>query len=102
MGVDEFLSDAMSREYALIDEWESVMQTKVMRTARIHLFSECLTNEEKRLTGVGTVDVLSRAIVECVAGKPDKRVAIVPEGPYVIPMCCPQGCAGARLGGVHW
>jgi nickel-dependent lactate racemase len=87
MGVDGFLEDAMRREYALVDEWETVMQTKAMGTARIHLFSECLTKEELMLTGVHTVDVLSKAIVECVEGKQDKRVAVVPEGPYVIPAC---------------
>jgi len=91
MGVDGFLSDALGREYALIDEWETVMQTKAMRTARIHLFSECLTKEERMLTGVQTVDVLSKAIAECVEGKQDKRVAVVPEGPYVIPVCGRQG-----------
>lgn len=64
MGVDDFLKDAMSREYALIDEWESVMQTKAMKTARIHLFSECLTPEEKILTGVRNVENLSDAVTE--------------------------------------
>ncbi len=96
MGVDDFLSEALEREYALIDEWESVMQTKAMRTARIHLFSECLTKEEKMLTGVRTVDMLSSAIAGCVKRKRDKRVAVVPEGPYVIPACCPQDRAGTR------
>jgi nickel-dependent lactate racemase len=95
MGVDDFIADAMGREYALIDEWESVMQTKAMRTARIHLFSECLTEEEKRLTGVRTVSMLSEAIAECVERKRDKRCAIVPEGPYVIPMCSLEKRRGA-------
>jgi nickel-dependent lactate racemase len=87
MGVDNFIEDALRREYASIDEWESVMQTKAMRTARIHLFSECLSADEKALTGVGNVAALTDEVVKCIAGKQDKRVAVVPEGPYVIPIC---------------
>jgi len=87
MGVDRFLHDASQREYASIDEWETVMQTKAMRTARIHLFSECLTEREKVLTGVRTVDSLAEAVRECVEQKEDRKVAVIPEGPYVIPVC---------------
>lgn len=87
MGIDDFLAEAMTREYASIDEWESVMQTKAMRTATIHLFSECLSPGEKRLTGVRHVEALSSAVAECARRKRDKRVAVVPEGPYVIPAC---------------
>jgi len=75
------------REYASVDEWETVMQTKAMRTARIHLFSECLEPEERRLTGVRVVDSLAPAIKECVERKEDRRLAVIPEGPYVIPVC---------------
>lgn len=87
MGVDGFLTEARKREYASIDEWESVMQTKAMKRATIHLFSQCLTPEEKRLTGVRSVEALSDAIAECVRKKQDKRLAVVPEGPYVVPTC---------------
>jgi len=87
MGVDRFLEDALMREYAAVDEWETVMQTKAMRTAKIHLFSECLKPEEKRLTGVRVVDSLVPAIKECVERKEDRRVAVIPGGPYIIPVC---------------
>jgi len=87
MGVGRFLEDALTREYAAVDEWETVMQTKAMRRARIHLFSECLKTEEKGLTGVRVVNSLAPAIRECVKRKGDRRVAVVPEGPYVIPLC---------------
>jgi hypothetical protein len=38
---------------------------------------------------------LSEAIAECVERKRDKRCAVVPEGPYVIPMCSLEGRPGA-------
>jgi nickel-dependent lactate racemase len=86
-GIEGFLKDAMERESALIDEWESVMLTLALRKARIHLFSEGLTEEEKGLTGVRIISELPRAVAECVKKKDDKRVALVPEGPYIIPAC---------------
>lgn len=96
MGVDDFLEDALRKEYASIDEWESVMQTKAMRSARIHLFSECLSPDEKALTGVENIGVLTKEIVECVRRKRDKRVAVVPEGPYVIPTCPGETAPGRQ------
>ncbi len=87
VGIDRFLEDASRREYASVDEWETVMLTKAMRTARIHLFSECLTERERGLTGVRIVDSLTGAIRECVERKQDRRLAVVPQGPYVIPVC---------------
>ena len=87
MGACRFLEDASMREFAAVDEWETVMQTKAMRTARIHLFSEHLKPKEKGLTGVRVIDSLTPAIQECVERKGDRRVAVVPEGPYIIPLC---------------
>jgi len=87
MGVDRFLEEASQREYASVDEGETVMLTTAMRTARIHLFSECLTVKERGLTGVRTVDSLTGAIRGCVERKRDRRVAVIPGGPYVIPAC---------------
>ena len=87
MGACRFLEDASMREFAAVDEWETVMQAKAMRTARIHLFSECLKPEEKVLTGVRVIDSLTPAIQDCVERKGDRRVAVVPEGPYIIPLC---------------
>ena len=86
-GIEGFLEDAMERESALIDEWESVMLTLALRKAKIHLFSEGLTEEEKGLTGVRIISELPRAVAECVKKKDDKRVALVPEGPYIVPAC---------------
>ncbi len=85
LGPDGFIQETSRQEYALIDEWESVMQIKAMKTGRIHLFSEGLHSEEQALTGVNLIRSLPEALAQCMRGKRDKCVAVIPEGPYVIP-----------------
>jgi nickel-dependent lactate racemase len=86
-GIEEFLAETSLRQYAAIDEWQSVMQAKAMKVAKIHLYSECLTPEEKALTGVNIVESLEDTVEQCITKKQDNRMAIIPEGPYVIPRC---------------
>jgi lactate racemase len=90
IGMDAFLSETSAKKCAAVDEWETVMQIKAMKAGRMHLFSACLTPDQKALTHVHVVEEpLVGAIEECVKSKHDKRVAFVPEGPYVIPFYRP-------------
>lgn len=88
-GIDRFLEETSQKQYASIDEWESVMQAKAMKAGTIHLYSEGLTIEGHALTGVRRIRSLEEAVEECVAVKNDRRVAVIPEGPYVIPIYRP-------------
>lgn len=88
-GVDLFWKESLSKPLADIDEWETVMQIKAMRRAKIHLFSEGLNQEEKTLTGVALIDNLSEAVQKCLERKEDKRLAVIPEGPFTIPVYHP-------------
>ena len=89
LGKDAFLAETGRKTYADVDEWETVMQIKAMKTGNIHLFSEGLSKEEKALTGVKVIKSLPDAVIQCVAGKEDKHIAVIPEGPYAIPVYCP-------------
>lgn len=84
VGIERFLEETSQKEFASIDEWESIMQIKAMKTATIHLYSECLTKEERVLTGIHVITSLTEAIKRSVEEKKDNRVAVVPEGPYVV------------------
>jgi nickel-dependent lactate racemase len=90
VGMERFLEETSQKEFASIDEWESIMQIKAMKTASIHLYSECLTEEERALTGVNVITSLTEAIRRSVEEKNDNRVAVVPEGPYVISLYRPE------------
>ena len=94
MGMDRFLKETSQKKYASIDEWESVMQVKAMKTGTIHLYSECLSKDERALTGINMIESLSEAIKKSVKEKNDKHVAVIPEGPYVIPVYRPDNKCG--------
>ncbi len=89
VGMERFLEETSQRQFASVDEWESIMQIKAMKTGTIHLYSECLTEEEQALTGVKIVTSLTDAIKRSAEEKKDNRVAVVPEGPYVISLYRP-------------
>ncbi len=62
------------------------MQLKPMRVGRIQLYTTGLDAEERRVTGVELVHSLDQAIADSVARHGDPAVAVIPEGPYVVPV----------------
>ena len=85
VGPEAFMEQILPKTKADIDEWETEMQLKVAKVGKIHLYSGCLCDVDKQLTGVVHVDSLAEAIQQSVNEFGDKRVAVIPEGPYVIP-----------------
>jgi nickel-dependent lactate racemase len=85
MGAEAFMEQILPKTKADIDEWETEMQLKVAKVGKIHLFSGCLCDADKQLTGIVHIDSLVEAIQQSVNEFGDKRVAVIPEGPYVIP-----------------
>ncbi len=84
-GPDAFLAGLKAKRRAEIDEWQTEMQLKPMRVGAIRLFTEGLKGEQRGLTGVDMIDDVSAAVRASVARSGDRRVAVVPEGPYVVP-----------------
>lgn len=86
LGTGGFLADIQDKRFAAIDEWQTEMQLKPMRKGRVYLFTEALQGREQNLTGV---EVLSskEALLNKIAASldQDKRLAVIPEGPYVLP-----------------
>jgi nickel-dependent lactate racemase len=85
MGRDEFLSSLVKKKLAEVDEWQTEMQMKPMRLGSVELYTTGLSREERGLTGVGMVDSLEEAIAASVERSGDAEVAVIPEGPYVVP-----------------
>ena len=85
LGPDRFLATLTAKSLAEIDEWQSQMQLKPMRAGRVELFTTGLAGEDLRLTGVHPIDDVTGAIAGSIARSGDPRVAVIPEGPYVIP-----------------
>ena len=62
------------------------MQLKSMRAARVQLYTTGLKGEDRALTGVEMIDSVERAIAEALARADDPDIAVIPEGPYVVPV----------------
>ncbi len=88
-GSDAFMQDVASKLYAEVDEWETEMLLKPLRLGTVHLYSRGLCAADRELTGVCMVESLEEDLRASVEQAGDKRVAIIPEGPYVIPIHAP-------------
>jgi nickel-dependent lactate racemase len=85
-GSDEFLRQILLKSHADIDEWQTQMQLKPMTIGTLQLFSD-LSPAQQALTGVCSIKSVRSAVLESVAASGDSAVAIIPEGPYVVPFC---------------
>ena len=65
------------------------MQLKPMRVGSVHLYSTGLPPEARALTGVNVVDDVQATIERCVNASGDSALAVIPEGPYVVPVYRP-------------
>ena len=88
-GPDGFLHGIIEKKYAAIDEWQTEMQVKAMKRVNIFLYTEGLTKDQKALTGVTVIESPLAAVMESVKAQGDRRVAVIPEGPYVVPLFAP-------------
>ncbi len=86
LGPDAFLQTLLGKRFADVDEWQTEMQLKSMRAGRVQLYTTGLDAEERRLTGVEMVDSVEDALAAAIARAGDPAVAVIPEGPYVVPV----------------
>jgi nickel-dependent lactate racemase len=95
LGLDGFLAQIAPKRFADVDEWQTQMQGKPMRAGRVLLYSPSLTPGDRALTGVRMIDSVEAAVLESVRELRDRRVAVIPEGPYVVPVYRPAPAAAA-------
>lgn len=86
LGPEAFLRTLLAKEFADVDEWQTEMQLKPMRAGRVQLYTTGLDPGERVLTGVEAVASLDEAIHAALAEADDPDVAVIPEGPYVVPV----------------
>ena len=85
VGPDQFLLDVLAKSHAAIDEWQTEMLLKALRSGRVQLYTGGLNERQLALTGVEAIQSMPDAIAASVKRSGDPRVAVIPEGPYVIP-----------------
>jgi hypothetical protein len=86
LGPERFLATLTAKSLADMDEWQTEMQLKPMRMANIQLYTTGLDAEEQRLTAVEIVPSLNDAIAASIARHGESTIAVIPEGPYLVPV----------------
>ena len=86
LGPDAFLQSLLAKRFADVDEWQTEMQLKSTRVGRVKLFTTGLDAEEVSLTCVDAIASVEHALADALAGSGDGSLAVIPEGPYVVPV----------------
>jgi nickel-dependent lactate racemase len=85
-GPDRFMAEIEAKRFADIDEWQTQMQLKPMAVGQIHLYAGGLPAADHELTGVRVIESVADAVHASVARSGLRRIAVIPEGPYVVPV----------------
>ena len=87
MGPEAFLEAILQKPLADVDEWQTELSIKPRKVGRVQLYASGLSAEEHQLTGVEGITDVDQAIEDSLAAAQDDEIAIIPEGPYVVPFC---------------
>jgi nickel-dependent lactate racemase len=69
-----------------MDEWQLVMQAKVLERCRVKVVTDGLPPETLRRCNVEPAATVEQAVADCLAEYgPGARIAVIPKGPYVLP-----------------
>ncbi|MCB2053464.1 MAG: nickel-dependent lactate racemase [Geminicoccaceae bacterium] len=86
LGPEGFWRSIEHKPFADIDEWQTQMQTKAMNAGRVRLVTDGLSPEELEIVAVEHSPSLEAALAQSLTDQRTDEVAIVPEGPYVVPV----------------
>lgn len=86
LGPEGFMAEVLGRNLARIDEWQTQMLAKALRIGNIKLFTDGLKPTDLANICVTPVGSVEQAVIESVKTHRDFHIAVVPEGPYVIPI----------------
>lgn len=84
-GSEAFLASIAAQAHAQIDEWQTQMLTKPQARGQIKLYTQGLSRQDRSLTGVELIDDVADAINRSCARHGSRALAVIPEGPYVVP-----------------
>jgi nickel-dependent lactate racemase len=77
----------LGREYFVLDQWQVEELAKVRRKVRVKIVTDGLSPEMLTSCFVEPAASVEEAVAESLAEYgPDARVAVIPKGPYVLPV----------------
>jgi len=85
--LDAFLQYISEPANFTIDQWEVEMLMKALRRGTVYLYSTGIAESDWPLTHAARVDSVEEGVSLALASAArDARIAVIPEGPYVIPV----------------
>lgn len=85
--LEVFMQRIMDKDYFVMDQWQLEEMAKVCRKATVTYVSHGLDSATLEKLFVTSADSVEAAIADCLRKYgPDARIAVVPKGPYVLPV----------------
>jgi len=83
--LDGFIETLKKRKKALPDQWQAQEFVKVLKKARVKLYTEHLTAKQIAQSHMEAIPSVSRGLSQALAEYgPQATIAVMPSGPYVI------------------
>jgi len=82
----KFIAEIGKPPAFMLDQWEVEMLVKALKKGKVSLFSEGLCEEDFPLTQARRISSVEEGISLALNDWPEARIAVIPEGPYFIPM----------------
>lgn len=92
----ELLKRVMTPGFRCQDQWEAQIQAQVQLKARVHVYAGGLADEELRRALVIPCRSVEEAIISLLRQRPDATIAVMPDGPQVIPYISSLSSVEAR------
>jgi len=86
LGPERFLATLQTRDQARIDEWQTEMLVKALKVGNVQLYTTGLNKTALKDSYVEPVASVAEAVRASMQAQDDNDIAVVPEGPYVIPL----------------
>jgi nickel-dependent lactate racemase len=92
--LDVFMQRILGRDYFVMDQWQVEELAKVRRKARVKIVTGGLSPDVLASCFVEPASSIEAALAESLAEYgPNARVAVIPKGPYVLPVLSVQPSA---------
>ena len=85
--LEVFMERILGKDYFVMDQWQLEELAKVRRKARVKIVSDGLPADVLATCFVETAPSVEQAVSDSLAEYgPDAQVAVIPKGPYVLPV----------------
>ena len=88
----ELLDRVMAPGFRCHDQWEVQIQAQLQLKATVHVYAGGLGDEELRRALLVPCRSVEETVAQVRRQRPDATIAVLPDGPQVVPYVFPQSC----------